>query len=121
MNARFASTLATVALAAASALTTSLSHAADLRAGGKSANPYGYTHNQAKRDPFTDGARVGDKRNPYTDGAHVGGKRDPFTDGARQGNSDGLAEGVSLSPAKRHYFSIQLAGRDLTGVSAPPA
>lgn len=120
MNARIASTLAAAALAAASALATSVSHAADLHVGGKSADPQGYTYHLGKRDPYTDGARVGDKRDPYADGARVGDKRDPFTDGARQGNPDGLTERVSLSPGRRSYFSIQLAGRDLTGVSAPP-
>ncbi|MBP0620998.1 hypothetical protein [Cupriavidus consociatus] len=120
MNARIASTLAAVAFAAASALTTPLSHAGDVHVGGKSANPHDYIQNHGKRDPYTDGARVGDKRDPYTDGARVGDKRNPFTDGARQGNFEVRTEGVRLSPAKRGYFSIQLAGRDLTGVSAPP-
>lgn len=120
MNARIASTLAAVALAAASALTTPLSHAADQRVAGKSPNLYGYTLDQGKRDPYIDGGRVGDKRDPYTDGARVGDKRDRFTDGARQGNFGGFIEGVSLSPAKRNYFGIQLTGRDLTGVSTPP-
>ena len=64
---------------------------------------YGYAPHNGKRDPFTDGARVGDRRDPFTDGARAGDRRDPFTDGAH-----GSA-------------ALDLAGRDLTGVSAPPA
>lgn len=66
---------------------------------------YGYALHNGKRDPFTDGARVGDRRDPFTDGARVGDRRDPFTDGAH-----GSAAAA-----------LNLAGRDLTGVSAPPA
>ncbi len=66
---------------------------------------YGYALHNGKRDPFTDGARIGDRRDPFTDGARVGDRRDAFTDGAH-----GSAAAA-----------LNLAGRDLTGVSAPPA
>ena len=60
------------------------------------------------RDPYTDGARVDSPRDPYTDGARVDSPRDPYTDGARFDQS--------VDAAAR----LQLAGRDLTGVSASP-
>ncbi|MGO4330911.1 hypothetical protein AB4Z48_13095 [Cupriavidus sp. 2TAF22] len=64
---------------------------------------YGYNLHNGKRDPFTDGARANDRRDPFTDGARVNDRRDAFTDGAH-----GAA-------------ALDLAGRDLTGVSATPS
>jgi len=73
------------------------------------------------RDPYTDGARsVSEPRDPYTDGAHLGRKPDLVTARAPQGNFNKFAEGTRLSPAKQSLFGIQLAGQDMTGVSAPP-
>jgi hypothetical protein len=71
---------------------------------GVSGDRYGYVMRQGKPDPFTDGANAIGKRDPFTDGANAIGKRDPFTDGAH-------------SPAA----SLNLAGMDQRGVSAPPA
>ncbi|WP_454766265.1 hypothetical protein [Cupriavidus campinensis] len=66
---------------------------------------YGYALHNGSRDPYTDGARsVQEPRNPYADGARsVQEPRSPYTDGAR---------GAAV---------LDLAGRDLTGVSAPPS
>ncbi|MGO4808157.1 hypothetical protein AB4156_00975 [Cupriavidus sp. 2MCAB6] len=69
----------------------------------------GYNLHVGTRDPYTDGARVDDARDPYTDGARIGTARDPYTDGAR-------SQAVNTSDKT---FSV--AGRDRTGVSAPPA
>ncbi|MGY2491791.1 hypothetical protein [Cupriavidus sp. CP313] len=63
---------------------------------------YGYVFRQAKFDAFTEGAHGIKRPDPYTDGANIHSPRDPFTDGAR-------ASGAS-----------QIAGKDRTGVSAPP-
>lgn len=66
---------------------------------------HGYVLHNGKRDPFTDGARVNDRRDPFIDGARAIDRRDAFTDGAHGGAS----------------ATLELAGRDLTGVSASPA
>ncbi|MEM5430271.1 hypothetical protein [Cupriavidus oxalaticus] len=109
MNARITSTLAAVALAlaGAGALSVSLSQAASQRIGDSRPKSHGYTLDQGKSDSYSDGARVGDKPGL-------------FSTQARRGNLDGSTEGTRLLPAKQNLSGIQLAGRDLTGVSATP-
>lgn len=70
---------------------------------GVSADRYGYSMHNGKRDVFTEGAHGIRQRDVYTDGAHGSRKPDPYYDGAR------AASGMNL------------AGMDRTGVSAPPA
>ncbi|WP_019451532.1 hypothetical protein [Cupriavidus sp. BIS7] len=69
---------------------------------GVSADRYGYEMRVGTRDPYTDGAHGIRQRDVYTDGANGIRQRDVYTDGAR-----GAA-------------SLNLAGMDRTGVSAPP-
>lgn len=65
---------------------------------GVDGDRYGYTMHNGKRDVFTEGANVLEKRDVYSQGAYGTRTPDPYTDGART-----------------------IAGRDRTGVSAPPA
>jgi hypothetical protein len=72
-------------------MASSQANAQDQKDGTNAAASYGYTLHNGKRDPFTDGARS------------VQDPRDPFTDGAH-----------GAAP-------FDLAGREMTGVSAHPA
>ena len=46
-------------------------------------------------DPYSQGAKSGDKFDPYTQGAKSGDKFDPYTQGANQSTRSDLAPGQS--------------------------
>ncbi|MDF3837386.1 hypothetical protein P3W85_31220 [Cupriavidus basilensis] len=105
MNKKLFTTLVSAAAFGLCVLASSQANATGPKDSTNAGDKYGYNLHNGKRDPFTDGARIGDPRSPFTDGARVNDRRDPFSDGAH---------GAAGS-------TLDLAGRDLTGVSAPPA
>ena len=95
------SLLATTLLCACSLAAAQSGHGMQDR--GVPGDRYGYEMHNGKRDVFTEGANAIGKRDVYTDGAYGIHKPDPYTDGARSA------------------ATLNLAGLDRTGVSAPPA
>ncbi|AOY94606.1 hypothetical protein BKK79_22020 [Cupriavidus sp. USMAA2-4] len=112
MNTKLLKTLATAAALSACVLASAQANASGPRDSGIAGDRYGYTMHNGKRDPYSEGANLG-KRDPYSEGANLG-KRDPYSEGAR-GNAprDPYSEGNRAG-------GMDLAGRDLTGVSAQP-
>jgi hypothetical protein len=53
-------------------------------------------------DPYTQGAKAGDKVDPYTQGAKVGDKFDPYSQGANKDTREDLSQdqNESTKPAK---------------------
>lgn len=105
MNKKHFTTLVSAVTLGFCVLASTQASAAGPRDNTNASNKHDYVLHNGKRDPFTDGARVYDRRDPFTDGARVNDRRNTFTDGAHGGAS----------------ATLELAGRDLTGVSASPA
>ena len=105
MNKKLFTTLVSAAAFGVCVLASAQASATGPKDSTNAGDKYGYALHNGKRDPFTDGARANDRRDPFTDGARANDRRDPFTDGAHGGVS----------------AALELAGRDLSGVSASPA
>jgi len=114
MNTKLLKTLATAAALGACVLASAQANASGPRDSGFASHVYGYDMHNGKRDPYTEGNNIG-KRDPYSEGANIG-KRDPYSEGANIGKRDPYTEGNRAGAP-----SLDLAGRDLTGVSAQPS
>lgn len=109
MTNRFTKQLLAALIAGAASLATA--YAADPRTMLEQ-DRYDYTFHNGPRSPYSDGAR-----DTYTEGARTG-RLDPNGSADRQ--TDWMPDGSSHAAFADVPFTVQVAGMDHTGVSAPP-